>query len=40
MCIKDWRKAANLTQGQLAERIGVTQPVVAYWKAGTSAPAS
>lgn len=40
LCIKDWRKAANLTQGQLAERIGVTQPVVAYWEAGTSAPAS
>lgn len=38
MCIKDWRKAGDLTQVQLAERIGVTQPVVAYWEAGTSAP--
>lgn len=38
MCIKEWRKAANLTQGQLADMIGVTQPAVAYWESGISAP--
>lgn len=38
MCIKELRVAAGLTQGQLAELVGVSQPAVTYWESGESIP--
>lgn len=36
--IKRLRKAAGLTQEQLAEKLGVTRPTVTQWESGWSAP--
>lgn len=36
--IKESRETANITQAQLAEKIGVTQPYVSQWEHGTSRP--
>lgn len=38
MRIKSIRKAAGMTQDQLAEKLGVAQPTVCSWELGTSAP--
>lgn len=38
MNIKELRKAADLTQCQLAELVGVTQSTVASWEAGEKWP--
>ena len=32
------RKAAGLSQGELAEAIGVTRQAVSHWEAGTRTP--
>ena len=36
--IKQARKAANLTQSQLAEKLGVSQAAVAQWENGLTHP--
>ena len=36
--IRDKRIAKQLTQAQLAERIGVSQPCVAQWETGKTVP--
>ncbi|HYO61937.1 MAG TPA: helix-turn-helix transcriptional regulator [Actinomycetota bacterium] len=36
--VREARKRAGLTQGELAERLGTTQPVVARWERGTTSP--
>jgi type I restriction enzyme M protein len=36
--IRDRRAAAGLTQAQLAEQTGVTQPIVSQWERGTAEP--
>lgn len=38
MRIKELRVAAGLTQGQLAEQVGVSQPAVAQWETGVNEP--
>ena len=38
MKIKDLRKAAGLTQSQLAEAMGVGQSTVCNWENGVAAP--
>jgi transcriptional regulator with XRE-family HTH domain len=38
--IQNARKAKGLTQTQLAEALGVTQPAVSEWESGISAPES
>jgi transcriptional regulator with XRE-family HTH domain len=32
MCIRDYRKAAGLTQTALADEIGVTQSIISDWE--------
>lgn len=36
--IKDTRKAKSMTQAQLAEKTGFSQPTVADWEAGKKQP--
>ena len=36
--IKRQRKQANMTQAELAERIGVVQSAISQWEAGATAP--
>jgi phage repressor protein C with HTH and peptisase S24 domain len=36
--IREFRKAARLTQGQLATRVGVSAPAVTQWEKGTTDP--
>lgn len=36
--VREARKRAALTQADLAERLGTTQPVVARWESGRSDP--
>src|SRR5436309_2230554 len=36
--LKELRKAAGLTQGDLAKTVGVTQPAVSAWERGTPVP--
>lgn len=36
--IKEARKRAGLTQRELAELLGTTQPVIARWEAGRASP--
>lgn len=36
--LKGWRKFRGYTQGQLAERLGVTQPLIAQFEAGRNTP--
>lgn len=38
MRIKELRVAAGLTQWQLAEQVGVSQPAVALWETGVNIP--
>ena len=38
MRIKELRRAAGITQMQLAERMGVTQGMVAAWEQGANFP--
>ena len=38
MRIKELRRAAGLTQTQLAENVGVTQGMVAAWEQGANFP--
>lgn len=38
MRIKELRVAAGLTQWQLAEQVGVSQPAVAMWETGVNIP--
>jgi Predicted transcriptional regulators len=40
MKIKELRKAANLNQVMLAERMGVTQSTVSSWETGSAMPAA
>ena len=37
--LKAWRRASGLKQAALAERLGVSQPAVAYWERGLGLPA-
>lgn len=36
--IREARRRAGLSQGELAERLATTQPVVARWERGTTSP--
>jgi transcriptional regulator with XRE-family HTH domain len=36
--ISDWRRARNLTQGQLSAKLGVSQPTVSKWEQGRDVP--
>lgn len=38
MNIKRLREAAGMTQAELADKIGVTQPIVASWETGVKNP--
>lgn len=38
MNIKRLREAAGMTQAELANKIGVTQPIVASWETGVKSP--
>lgn len=38
--IRKFRKAAGLTQGELAEKMGTKQPTVAMWETGAAKPRS
>lgn len=36
--LRDYRKRCNLTQGQLAELLGITGSAITNWEAGTRKP--
>lgn len=38
MNIAKYRKAAGMSQGQLADRLGISRSTVAMWETGVSAP--
>lgn len=38
MNVAKYRKAAGMSQGQLADRLGVSRSTVAMWETGASAP--
>lgn len=37
--LAEWRKHDNLTKAQVAERMGVTPPVISAWKTTSPKPA-
>lgn len=36
--IRHWRTQANLRQGELAKKVGVTPSAVSYWESGDAQP--